>query len=367
MASYGILEHGMMVGDARRVDAYLAAIHRAVGPGSVVVDIGSGTGLFAVAACQAGASRVYAIEPGDVIQVAREVAAANGCAARISFIQRFSTEVTLPERADVIVLDVRGVLPDEQIPVVADARRRFLKPGGTVIPASDTVWVAPISAPDLFSSHIGRWQDGSDGFDLTAVSRAAAGRWYKCRARSEQLIGEPRQLATLEYLAIESDEVRGAASWIAGNEAIGHGFIAWFDTTVSEGLELSNAPSAPPLLYGNGYFPWPEPVEIGAGEEISIEMRGGRDGNGYDWQWTSRIAGAGKSFMSRRLRPIVVPDLQLTVEASIDRQILDAAADEFRVGEIAREVAQAFPRSFKRHEDAVTHVVRVLSASAVHN
>src|SRR2546425_95038 len=110
--AYDIIEHGMMVGDRRRLNAYLDAIRRVVRPGAVVADIGSGTGVFAVAACLAGARRVYAIEPGDIMQVAREIAVANGCESRIEFIQRVSTEVTLSERADVIVLDVRSVLPD---------------------------------------------------------------------------------------------------------------------------------------------------------------------------------------------------------------------------------------------------------------
>lgn len=56
---------------------------------------------------------MYAIEPGDCVQLARDLAQANGCADRIRFIQDFSTNVTLPERADVIVADVRGILPYE--------------------------------------------------------------------------------------------------------------------------------------------------------------------------------------------------------------------------------------------------------------
>ena len=78
--------YGFMIADNARMDAYVEALRRAVGSDSVVVDIGAGTGVFSLLACQFGARRVYAIEPAVAIQVAREIAAANGYADRIEFI-----------------------------------------------------------------------------------------------------------------------------------------------------------------------------------------------------------------------------------------------------------------------------------------
>ena len=119
-----------MVADRVRVDAYAKALRKTVREGSVVVEIGTGAGIFAVLASQLGASRVYAIEPSEIIQVAREIAVANGCETKIEFFEEFSDRVTLPTQADVILSDLRGVLPlfDRHIPVIVDARRRFLAP-----------------------------------------------------------------------------------------------------------------------------------------------------------------------------------------------------------------------------------------------
>ena len=141
---YSLGGYGDMIADQGRIEAYRQALRLVVKPGSVVLDIGTGIGIMAMMACQFGARRVYAIEPGDVIEVARELAAANGFADRIEFIQGLSTEVTLPERADVIVSDLRGVMPPFQhiIPSLVDARRRFLAPGGVLIPRRDTLWAS---------------------------------------------------------------------------------------------------------------------------------------------------------------------------------------------------------------------------------
>ena len=90
-----------MIADHVRMAAYEQALRRTVRPDSVVVDIGTGTGIFSLLACQFGARKVYAIEPDSAIEVAREIAAANGYQDRITFIQDLSTAVTLPEGADV--------------------------------------------------------------------------------------------------------------------------------------------------------------------------------------------------------------------------------------------------------------------------
>src|SRR5690349_9590517 len=100
-----------MIADTTRVRAYARALDAKITSESVVLDIGTGPGFLALLACRAGAARVYAVEPEDVIQVAREVASANGLADRIRFIQARMTDVNLPEPVDGIVADLRGPLP----------------------------------------------------------------------------------------------------------------------------------------------------------------------------------------------------------------------------------------------------------------
>jgi type I protein arginine methyltransferase len=284
---YGILAHGMMLGDRRRLDAYVRALRQVVRPGAVVVDIGSGTGVFALVACQAGASRVYAIEAGDIIHAARDIAAANGCAGRIEFIQAWSTSVTLPERADVVVLDTRGILPDLQPLVAADARRRFLKTGGAMLPTVDTVSAALVSAPDAYDRYVGTWNGGADGLDLRAVRTEMANVRYQCRVREDQLVDEPRVVCRYDYAASSPAAVGASLQWRLQRAAVGHGVVAWFDSMLAPGVELSNHPAAPDLIYGQAYFPWPEPIALAEGDDVRVDLSGTPDGSTYGWRWTT--------------------------------------------------------------------------------
>src|SRR6476619_5796689 len=108
---YSIAGYGQMIADEVRMDAYCRALRGAINADSVVLDIGAGTGILSLLACRYGARRVYAVESSSAIAVAEEAARANGFANRIKCIQALSTELDLPEKADVIVSDLRGVLP----------------------------------------------------------------------------------------------------------------------------------------------------------------------------------------------------------------------------------------------------------------
>ena len=156
---FSIRDYGDMIADKVRLDPYTYALKAKIGPNSVVLDIGTGAGIHALLACKFGARKVYAIEPNDAIHLARELAQANGFADRIEFIQDISTHVTLPERADVIVSDLRGVLPlyGQHIPSIIDARQRHLAPGGTLIPPRDTVWASLVEARCVSDDVVGPW------------------------------------------------------------------------------------------------------------------------------------------------------------------------------------------------------------------
>src|SRR5215510_11173790 len=91
------VEHARMLHDSRRTSDYVAALADAVRPGDVVLEIGTGSGVLAVAAARAGARRVYAVEASDIAEVAERVFAANGVRDRVTLIRGWSRQIELPE------------------------------------------------------------------------------------------------------------------------------------------------------------------------------------------------------------------------------------------------------------------------------
>ena len=115
-----------MLTDPVRGAAYLAAVRRSVKPDSVVADIGAGPGVLGIYAATLGARRVFLVEPDSSVNAAYALAAENGVADRIEVIRAPSTAIELPEPADVIVSDLRGVTPfhGHHLEAAADMRRR---------------------------------------------------------------------------------------------------------------------------------------------------------------------------------------------------------------------------------------------------
>ncbi len=295
MALYNMLGYGKMIADRVRMDAYVKALNQVITPDSVVLDIGTGTGIMALIACQFGARKVYAIEPDLAIHVARELAAANGYADRIEFIRDLSTRVTLPEQANVIVSDLRGVLPlfQHHIPSIVDARRRLLGPNGILIPRSDTLWAALVQAPELYSEYTAIWASNPYHLTMQPARRLAVNTWAKAYLEAQQILTEPHIWTTLDYTAIESPDIRGTLNWTMTRAATAHGFAVWFNTELADNAGFSNAPGLPGLIYGQGVFLWETPIALQAGDTVLITLQAELSEEEYVWSWNTNILGPG--------------------------------------------------------------------------
>jgi protein arginine N-methyltransferase 1 len=284
---YSLHFYGEMIANAPRVEPYVEALRRSVTPDSVVLDLGCGQGLFALLACRFGARRVYAVEPDNVINIAREAAAANGFAHRIEFFQNVSTEVTLPEPATIIISDLRGVLPwfQRHIPSIIDARERLLAPGGVLIPRSDTLWAALVEAPEQYEEIVGPWRNRLFDVDLSAGLSKITNTWRKTRFEADELLTEATRWATLDYHQVDSADMRAEISVRVARSGVAHGIAVWFDAELAEGIGFSNRPGAPELIYGNGFFPFPRPVELREGEHVAVKLRADMVQDDYVWTW----------------------------------------------------------------------------------
>jgi protein arginine N-methyltransferase 1 len=293
---YALADYGAMMFDRVRMDAFVRALEATVRPGDVVVDIGSGTGIFALLACRFGARRVYAIEPADVIQVAREVAAANGLAGRIEFIQALSSEVSLPERARVIVSDLSGATPwfERHLPSIRDARERLLAADGVLIPRRDTAWAAVVEVADFYAKWSGPWQTGRFGFDMGPAWTMAANTLAAIRIEPEHLLTDVERWAAIDYATFADVNATARLVWRARRSGIGHGIAIGFDRVLAEGIGCSNAPDARDearaTIYPTLFLPWPSAVPLDAGDSVDVALDVRLVRGTYIWNWTTGVS-----------------------------------------------------------------------------
>jgi protein arginine N-methyltransferase 1 len=289
---YSVHFYGQMLRDAPRMEGYAEALRRVVKPDSVVMDLGCGPGVFALLACKLGARRVYAVEPENIVGLAREAASANGFLDRIEFFEKLSTEITLPEPATIIISDLRGVLPwfEQNIPSIIDARERLLARGGVLIPQRDVLWAAVVEAPEQYEELVSPWKNQFD-LDLSAATRLVTNTWRKSRIKQEQLLTDAVCWTTLDYYDVKNPDVHADISWQAARKGTAHGLAVWFDSELVEGVQFSNHPAAPELIYGIGFFPFLQPVAVSDGEQITVRLAADLVNDGYVWRWDTEILG----------------------------------------------------------------------------
>jgi hypothetical protein len=244
--------HIEMLDDVARTRRFIEAIEATVGPGDVVVDIGTGTGVLAMAAARAGAARVYAIEAGAIADRAERLFAENGFSEIITLVRGWSTSVELPEPADVLVTETIGSDPlDERIlEIVTDARRRLLVPDARIIPSSITIYGTAVEVPveDIAAfvyteGKVRRWRD-SYGFDfeplLQPERRVRDYRLPMTVTRAWRPLTSSVALVTLELSQVTSVSVTAAADVLLLRSGTLDGTVLHFDAELAPGVRISS-------------------------------------------------------------------------------------------------------------------------------
>ncbi len=369
---YSLGGYHRMMADEVRMRVYVDALRAAVRPGSVVLDIGTGTGVFALLACRLGARRVFAVEPSQAaIAVARDMAAANGVSDRIEFITGMSTDVTLPEKADVVIAYLHGVLPlfRQLIPSVIDARNRLLAPGGVIMPGRDLLQVAVVTEPETVHGDFARQLQ--DEFDLSfdTAERYARNTWWKTYLDEQQLLVTPHCWTVLDYATVDGPDVSGEAEWTVDRPGVAHGIAVWFDGEPREGHRFSNAPGQPRTIHGQGYFPLERPVRLDPGDQVTVSLAARLVREEYVWVWSTVVREAtdparvkarfrqstflGTVFVGGAIdavRDAHIPTLN--EDGAVERTLLDLMDGTRNLEQLAAELRARFPDRFRSTREA---------------
>lgn len=318
--SYGYLYHQkMMLQDNSRMAAYHSAIlgNQDVFRDKVVMDIGTGSGILAVWAAQAGARKVYAIEYTDMANHAREVMKANGVDHIVTVIQAAVEDLVLPVEEDalafeeeeeegggenentrcidIIVSEWMGyfLLRESMLDSIIRARDKFLKRRtGLMFPSHTTMLMAPVedeserkkSCAEL-ADVMADWHEFAQttfhvyGVDMSVLERdyereqkeyyMLSSRWTELSA--DAVLAEPVVLKEFDMMTCTLQDSRGISRGdfdfdVNGGEVKGpiSSFSGWFTADFRSRTDAVGAVSAPQLQQPaflttgpeNGYTHW---------------------------------------------------------------------------------------------------------------
>jgi precorrin-6B methylase 2 len=275
--------HHSMLADDVRTSSFLKAIMDTVEPGDVVVDIGSGTGVLSLFAVMAGASHVYSIEREPVIELASEIAARNGLTEMITFIAGSSLEVDIPQRADVLITETIGNVGFDEgiITWVADAKKRFLRDGASIVPQRLDAMACLVSVPRDFRT-IERWSQPLQTLDFAPLTRIVRNSLLWTDLSPAALVTEPVAVFGSDFTG-DPEPLSGSVRTEAIKDACVHGIGIWFRSRLTPSIAVTNAPPNVVPSWEQGFLPLDEPIEVSAGDEVRFEVSSSR--SGVEWTW----------------------------------------------------------------------------------
>jgi protein arginine N-methyltransferase 1 len=264
-----------------------------------VLDLGAGSGILSYLACEAGARKVYAVERSAMIELTREIVKDGPFWDRIVPIRGSSFDVDLPERADVAIasmFDSFGV-DAGLLAVVADARARLLKPGGTIVPASVELTIAPIDWQAWYAEHVDGWRTVQWGAALRPARDSAVNTVAKATVPAEALLSAPAVLTKCRLADAGPDDAHGSTRAPVTRPGVMHALAGWCTVTFAEGVQRSNSPlDACPLPWQHVLFPLDRPAPVGSGDviEATIELQLMPD-EARQWAWQGAVLRGGKA------------------------------------------------------------------------
>jgi len=262
--------HKWMLMDEVRMEALEAMIAELVKPGDVVVDVGTGTGILAVLAKRAGASKVYGIDASPIVRLGRRMLEDNEVEG-VELILSDMALVALPGKVDVIFSECLGNLAfgDRMFRKLGDFSRRWLKPGGRRGPSEVRLVVQPTDCR-LFGDPRPFWKRPYMDLDLSAFLPAVESQVSVVDVVKSFLHAEPIEVASFDPFE-RPDEFDLRASWDLPAGKTCNAVAFWFDVDWSPGVTMSTSPYVPGTHWAQAILRVPERV-IKDGDRLDFRM-----------------------------------------------------------------------------------------------
>lgn len=295
-------EHRWLLQDVNVQNKFRDAIFAQVKPGDVVLDLGTGTGLHAFFAAQAGAAKVYAVDSEPILEMAKTIAKQNNLEDKITFIKAHSENLNLPEKVDVLITNVGFFSTLKFLP---SAISKFLKPNGKVLPSELKLGISLLEDDAYFENNVRFWQTKPWGLEMgnvgpMSVSRPQYGIW-----KQEQFVAEMIELEKINLRTNKPVSFSVEKTFTANRDGSIHAVVGWYTYDLGAGFSFTTRP--PHVLSKDIWNQWTlplvKPLNVRAGEKVSVDLKFNLIA-GYEdaiWRWdvkTQRESSSQSSFDS---------------------------------------------------------------------
>ena len=371
-----IQEHLGYVADAVRLACFRAAIGKAIRPGHRVADLGCGSGILGLLCLQAGAAHVDFVDETSMIDVAREIVARAGLQDRASFFRGRSQHVELPQRVDAVVCDHVGYFGFDYgiVELLQDARRRFLTPGGILIPSRIGLEIAAISSEKCRALAEGWTAQGMPG-EFRWLREYSLNSEHAVDFVRDEPASRPATLGMIDTREEQPAFLSLTAELHIERSGVVHGLGGWFECELAPGVWMTNSPLAKqPIKRPQAFLPIGAPMQVKAGDRVKASIMARPSDQVL--AWTAEFPATGERFshstfkgmlLSQRdlvaVNPARVPNLSREGRA---RMSVLAYCDGRRTArEIEQAVLRDHPGLFPSATEISRFVARVLASDAV--
>lgn len=235
--------HATMLADGLRNRLLYKAIKQNVTSETNFLDIGAGSGVWAILAAKLGAKRVVAVEIEEcLIPVIYKHAQENCVADRIEIVHGNSNDVKLKGRFDVIVCELFGqdALGEGTVRSFVDIRNRFLAPDGVLIPQK----LALMAAPAFIAKAAADLPSGLPiSTNFLRSLRLNYSRHLSLAERGDiKLLAEPKPLIEFDFRSIsEAPKLENlTASWKLKNVSKANAIVTFNHSTFTDSIEMDS-------------------------------------------------------------------------------------------------------------------------------
>ena len=279
-------EHLGYLADPVRHARLRAAIAALVRPGDRVVDLGCGSGVLGLLCLQHGAGFVDAIDQTAMLEVARKTFRRTGHADRVRLHQDSTYRVELEASADVLVCDHVGFFGIDYgvLEMLADARKRFLKPGGHILPRRVQLLVAAAHS-DACRQQAEGWASDKVAPEFHWLREHGINAKYSTDLAASELISGLVQIADLETGPEYPSLLRWQAELTVDRDGMLDGLMGCFRAELADGVWMSNSPLEEDAISRHqAFLPIAERLPVSAGDKLSVDIMQSPAKNLVAWQ-----------------------------------------------------------------------------------